>query len=59
MSKVAPVRAALVMMWTAGAATSSGPTTLPIGNEPGRLETDAGAAAHHDDGLTAEAHAGT
>ena len=32
MSKVAPVSAVLVMRWTASAATSSGPTTRPIGS---------------------------
>src|SRR5205823_6200498 len=34
MSYVAPVRAVLVMMWTARAATSAGPTTRPIGSVP-------------------------
>ena len=32
MSYVAPVSAVLVMMWTASAATSAGPTTRPIGS---------------------------
>src|ERR1700681_351090 len=32
MSYVAPVSAVLLMMWTARAATSAGPTTRPVGN---------------------------
>ena len=32
MSKVAPVSAVLIMMWTASEATSAGVTTRPIGN---------------------------
>jgi hypothetical protein len=32
MSYVAPVSAVLLMMWTANAATSAGPTTRPIGS---------------------------
>ena len=37
MSYVAPVRAVLVMRWTASAATSAGPTTRPIGQRRAQL----------------------